>query len=527
MEEAIAILPEIISAAETFKHGLSFAQEAFPQVKSLGREIYRMIFGHGEKPTLKGPPGGPPIAEVTTVTRPSSFRLGSSRASAIKRTAGRRGRRGGGQGGTANMVGKDFVQEVGTTSGGIGEVLVSLDLAPGSFNGSRLEVIANVFEEYFPKVIRFHYEPAVPTTTAGQLLMVAIPDPTSRPTQGESIDYREIAAQFQSRVKKVWEADDCSLPISAGQNMRYVTAGEDVRLSSPGQFLLVRGPGCPDNTSLGAVYMTYEYDFSVASMLRTGQADQVTTHVDVTTAAGVVTAWEEQTLFVSGGQAPFGTSAIPGATVFVTASDFGQVSIIPAAPLIGAVLEFSYVGVGSDTDYIALDPAAVSINDLEWMDDNNLPPNSYDFMLAQGATAGKSEFLAWGQYIITGPNPFIEIDTSLTLAGTATHEVTISAVQLSGTFNTAGILARKCVTRALEKLGCSVVYTNRKRPSHLVKACVQEEKKSVSDLEPAEQSVRTIPQTPTRFSRGPVRRELVAPARAAARIDEGYVAVKR
>jgi hypothetical protein len=268
--EVADVVSELAAMAESVAPPIKQAVEA---AKSLWGNV-KGVFS-GTRFRSRGPPGGPPVAEATRLSRPSALSLGTR--DVLRRRSRLRGSkmgrvRGSGQGRnvqTITVTARDYLGDIdGTevTDTALGRVLLSMDLAPQSLLGTRLEILSKIFETYFPVKIAVVYEPAIGSQTAGQLLFVTDPDPSRRPEQDTVVDYREWCAQQGAIVKKVWEEARTQLSIAPGQNQRYTDAAdpeEAPQLSSPGCFVCIAGPGFPA-AATGAVYLESTYTFSVA-----------------------------------------------------------------------------------------------------------------------------------------------------------------------------------------------------------------------------------------------------------------------
>jgi hypothetical protein len=209
---------------------------------------------------------GPPVAQKQKEIK-SAFGLARST----------RKRSGNGQKGVFPLSGRDYLGVLAATGTSVGKVLFSQDLSPSAFVASRLAVLSEVFENYTVRSMVLTYEPSVAATTAGQLMVLCDTDASDRPPLGSASSYTAEFAHSSARTRKAWETNTAVLPGIGAGVLRWThdLVGADPRLQSPGWYGVIQGPGCPNNTVLGAVYIEYVVEFSNPSIDIPGFFDQV------------------------------------------------------------------------------------------------------------------------------------------------------------------------------------------------------------------------------------------------------------
>lgn len=158
-----------------------------------------------------------------------------------------------------------------------GQVMAKLSLNPASpdWSGTQLQVQARLWTRYKLKRISIMFQPAVATTTAGQMIGFCSSDP-DQPFSftGDTALKAALVHQF-SDIFNTWSVGVVGMAVDSTTGDFYTQGdGSDPRLTSPGDFYLICSADI-DMTlidTLGTIVVAYEYDFSVKSDLDTSYA---------------------------------------------------------------------------------------------------------------------------------------------------------------------------------------------------------------------------------------------------------------
>ena len=138
------------------------------------------------------------------------------------------------------------------------------------FDGSRFQAFAALYEKYRVRRLRFHYQPACPTSTAGQVVMAWDNDPADPAAGAGDPGVRQLLSYRNNVVFSVFEPASLSVTFDDSVANYYTSPGTEPRLSSPGTMQLAAVAAVPNATTLGSVWIEYEVEFSSPSEPRAG-----------------------------------------------------------------------------------------------------------------------------------------------------------------------------------------------------------------------------------------------------------------
>ena len=161
------------------------------------------------------------------------------------------------------------------TSWRAGDVMLKVSLNPLSpdWVGTALTTQARLWQNYKLVRISVMFQPAVATTTAGQMIGFCINDPDEDWTlTGDAAIKSALAHQF-SDIFNTWSVGCWGMAIDKSLSSKYTQGdGSDPRLTSPGDLYLLCSADIDMTSidSLGTIVVAYEYEFEVKADLEEG-----------------------------------------------------------------------------------------------------------------------------------------------------------------------------------------------------------------------------------------------------------------
>jgi len=167
------------------------------------------------------------------------------------------------------ITGMDYLGDISTTATNLeGAVLSTVSLNPlsPSWNGTRCQKMASLYERYSFKKLVAMYAPSCAATTAGALCVFIDTDPTDTDIGAGKAGVQKATAHEGAEVGQVWQTlMACYCPDSATQDYYADPSGSDLRLISPGNLTVVATTDLPAAT-YGALYAMYEIDLKIPQL---------------------------------------------------------------------------------------------------------------------------------------------------------------------------------------------------------------------------------------------------------------------
>lgn len=161
--------------------------------------------------------------------------------------------------------GQDFLSPIdGGISGGTpGTNLYNLLINPftAELGATRLARFAALYDKFLFKNIRFHYEPACPTTTAGGIIVAYDRDPSDTTPSADVHGLQSYFGMQGARTGPPWAPITVECPLTDLQHFYYGNVkGGDERLYAQGQIYVAATTTVP-NADLGVLWIEYDVIF--------------------------------------------------------------------------------------------------------------------------------------------------------------------------------------------------------------------------------------------------------------------------
>lgn len=162
--------------------------------------------------------------------------------------------------------GMDYLGDLTVNSDAAGSLLREIDLNPMSveWTGTALQRFGTLHERYRPQRLVGLVEPSCPSTTEGQIISYIDADPDdTMPFSGRQAI--QVASSHEgAEVSQVWCLNAASYAFDRNTQDFYADAnGSDERLISPGKWRVVANTDMPASTTIGSLYVVWDYEFSV------------------------------------------------------------------------------------------------------------------------------------------------------------------------------------------------------------------------------------------------------------------------
>jgi hypothetical protein len=181
-----------------------------------------------------------------------------------------------GLGGAIVVSGQDFIGTVNVPDGTLpGVTLLNIQLNPlaSTFNNTRLQKFAEIYEKFCFKKLRFRVSTGNPTTYSGSYMLAYDRDAGDRTPPAGDTAIRSFMAMASTRMGPLWEPLDIDCPLADTQDFYYTsqetsvgaTGGTpyvgDIRLSTQGQVYVSSGFGTTNSSGATAelgLWLEYE-----------------------------------------------------------------------------------------------------------------------------------------------------------------------------------------------------------------------------------------------------------------------------
>lgn len=172
--------------------------------------------------------------------------------------------------GSILIKGSEYIGSVSTGAAvaPIGTVLRNDFLSPGAgmFQGGRLPLFAKMYDKYRFKRINFRYNPVVPTSSQGAILIAMdkdYADLSPQITGGDDTVLRSYLSWEFCTTGPSWAMSNLLVTFSSDKDKFYYTndTGYDGRLVYQGQFYTVVAASLLANTRYGFISADYEIEF--------------------------------------------------------------------------------------------------------------------------------------------------------------------------------------------------------------------------------------------------------------------------
>lgn len=161
----------------------------------------------------------------------------------------------------ARITGRDFLGTINVNNHVSGDVRFSTLITPQMIPNSRMAQLASIFQRWMIIRMVFHFVTAVATSTAGQLISYIDYDPATNITNSQPINVNIASAHTKSTPFAVWSNSQVPYGRSGGWLFTDPT-GDDARLDTAGQFILVCATNFGGTASLGNLYVEYDVAFA-------------------------------------------------------------------------------------------------------------------------------------------------------------------------------------------------------------------------------------------------------------------------
>jgi len=141
------------------------------------------------------------------------------------------------------------------------------------FIGSRLTALAQLFEKYSLRKLKFHFQPSVATSTSGQLIMAWDNDPVDTQAAPSEQGIRSLYSYRSNVSGSTWLPMSMNCALDPSTRNLFTSPGDDPRLYAAGVLQVANVTGIPASTSLGTVWVEYEVMLSSPSELNAGPID--------------------------------------------------------------------------------------------------------------------------------------------------------------------------------------------------------------------------------------------------------------
>jgi len=234
------------------------------QEQKLGKEVTHL---------QKRENNGAPVA--TSPTTPKSFftvrtpgkgrpPTGSQRRSAKRTGTNLADGRG------CDVIAEDFLEILTTPAAmNVGDVLYSLNLAPGGMPNSRLQCYTILYDQYRLKFIEITFVTSCSTGTEGQMIGFFETDPDES-VINDPLNVNKALSSNNAKEYAYWASKDGS-PVSwkyhppqVGRDaIRYVSGQGEARTISYGTFAIIAGTTGPLSKTVGTLRVKYHFQFLV------------------------------------------------------------------------------------------------------------------------------------------------------------------------------------------------------------------------------------------------------------------------
>jgi hypothetical protein len=182
------------------------------------------------------------------------------------------------EGGNLVISSTDMVATV-TTPGTVtvGTNLLTFYFHPDApqFIGSRMAAFANLYEKYNLRKLRFHFQPAVATSTNGSVTMAWDNDPGDNAVAASDAGVRQLMSYESNVTSSLWAPATLSCKLDPSTMSLFTSSGGQAnRLHMAGMLQMAALAGVPSNTAIGTVWVDYECVFSSPSELSAGPSDE-------------------------------------------------------------------------------------------------------------------------------------------------------------------------------------------------------------------------------------------------------------
>lgn len=245
--------------------------------------------------------------------RPATVGLASAAANPMRSLTVKSGR--GLSGASCRIHGTDYLTAITAVSGGqaAGDVIYTADVNPRTLGVARLATMANLYERYKFRSLKFRYAPVANATISGQLLGYVDYDTIDNPTGLTGIqNLQRAAAHLGEKPIQVWEGSEkpvfWEIKDSDKLSTLYTsTDGIDPRWSSQGRFILLAASAIAGSVACGNIYLDYDIEFfipQVAETASTGSGYKINgsvgnTQSNILGTAPVVSTWSNVEVGVS------------------------------------------------------------------------------------------------------------------------------------------------------------------------------------------------------------------------------------
>jgi len=167
---------------------------------------------------------------------------------------------------SCQLSGTEFVTSLvaGSSGQAAGDILYTVTINPGQLGVARLATLANLYDRYLFKSLRFEYVPIANATQTGQLMGYVDYDVHDAPTVNGIANLQRAAAHLGEKASQIWEPTSWSMKDQKDLTHLYTDYdGIEPRWSAQGVLVVLASSQIAANLPLGNIYLRYSVSFTV------------------------------------------------------------------------------------------------------------------------------------------------------------------------------------------------------------------------------------------------------------------------
>jgi len=176
--------------------------------------------------------------------------------------------------GSVRVRGCDYLGQVTTPTPVLaGSCIANYFVNPNEFGNTRLSRFAQIYEKYLFNRLQFHYQPGLPTTAGGSIILSYDRDIDDATPTANLDGVREYMSYEDSKTAAVWEelSIDCRLearetPLFCVNNNGSTATTADDRLTYQGQIYVAAMLAPAAGIQLGDVWLEYDVSFFIPAI---------------------------------------------------------------------------------------------------------------------------------------------------------------------------------------------------------------------------------------------------------------------
>lgn len=168
------------------------------------------------------------------------------------------------------LSGTDLIDQLLTPSSltaGTSIYSTVVSVSSSMFDNTRCKAFSSLFEKYDFRRLRFHFLPAVATSTAGSLILAWDNDPSDPVASQDVNGLRELFSFRSNKSGSTWLPITLECKLDKSTSSLFTSSGTDPRLYAAGRLQVANVSGLPASTTIGSLWVEYEVAFSSPSEL--------------------------------------------------------------------------------------------------------------------------------------------------------------------------------------------------------------------------------------------------------------------